>query len=175
MKWFDDMLDEGVKSVPVEGIEFQQVEDGDLVFAGKDGTIRNKGAEKVADLKVDLDANSMNVKYRLRVPNDKWDELEVVCTGNAMDVSTEPLSDGRYRVKRRLRGYKPAVVDEETILELPTFDSIKDFSAWVETLDTDAVEALRQIYYDRWNFEHGDIKDRLYYELLEEEKKGRRK
>ena len=170
MKWFDDLLEGKTPT----GVDLEQIEEGDIILADKDGVVRAPDASKLADLRADISPGALTVRYRLRVPHDRWDELEVVCTGNALDVSTEPMEDGRYKVNRRLRGYKPAVVDEETILELPSFESTKDFINWVETLDTDAVEALRQIYYDRWTFKTGEPKDRIYYELLEEEKKGRK-
>jgi hypothetical protein len=84
------------------------------------------------------------------------------------------MSDGRYKVRKRVNGYKPAILDEEYVIELRKFDSTKDFWAWVETLDTDDIRAFRQIYYDKWNFDSGDEKDRMYYVLLDEELQGRK-
>ena len=85
------------------------------------------------------------------------------------------MDDGRYKVTKRVNGYKPAVLDEEYVIELPKYKTAKEFMAWVETLDVDDVRAFRQIYYDRWNFDSGDEKDRMYYALLDEELQGRKK
>ena len=139
---------------------------GDIVVDGK----------KLGELReTNIDPHTFEVKYRLTIHPEMWKHVEVVCDGNATEVQTEPLGDGRYRVKRRLAGYKPSMVDREDTIELREFESTKDFINWIETLSTDDVEALRQIYYDRWTFDTANQKDRMYYELLEEEKKGRKK
>ena len=76
-------------------------------------------------------------------------------------------------MKRTLRGFKPATVIEESEIKLREFETTKEFMNWIENMNTDGVEALRQIYYDRWCFDTASQKDRMYYELLEEETKIR--
>ena len=149
--------------------------DGELNFGNKEGKLEDQHGRIVAKVEPVIDPNTFNAKLRLIVPPGQWEDVEVVCAGNATSVETEPLGDGRYRVKRKLRGFRPAMMDSEETIELREFETTKQFIEWIEGLDTDSVEALRQIYYDRWNFDTASQKDRMYYELLEEEKKGRQK
>jgi hypothetical protein len=140
------------------------------------GTLKNAEGNVVADIEHGIaDASTFEINVRLVIKEDIWDRVEVVCGGNALDVDTSPMPDGRYKVRKRVNGYKPAVLDEEYVIELRKFNSAKEFMAWVETLDTDNIRALRQIYYDKWNFDSGDDKDRLYYALLDDELQGRKK
>ena len=173
MKLFEDILGTKVDE-DAEEVKLGEIIDGELNFGDESGTVRDKSARPVAKLKTDLNPGSMDITHRLVIPVDMWDKVEVVCDGNAVEVTTEPAGEGRYRVKRKLRSYKPAVVENEETIELREFETTKQFIEWIESLGTDEVEALRQIYYDRWNFESNDTKTRMYYELLEEEKKGRK-
>jgi len=127
----------------------------------------------VASAKRDIDPNDFSPRLRIMVPVEHYSKIEVVCDGNALDIHTETMPDGRYRMKRKLRGYTPAITEDEQTVEVKEFDSTKAFMEWIEKLPKDMVEAYRQIYYDRWNFGNGNQKDRIYYELLDEEYKGR--
>jgi hypothetical protein len=140
------------------------------------GEVKNSEGDVVAKAHAgDPDPGSFELNIRLVVPASMWHRVEVICEGNALDVDTSPMSDGRYKVRKRVNGYKPAILDEEYVIELRKFNSTKEFMAWIETLDTDDIRALLQIYYDKWNFDSGDEKDRMYYALLEEELQGRKK
>ncbi len=140
------------------------------------GELKTAEGELVAKAEAgDHDPGSFELNIRLVVPASMWHRVEVICEGNALDVDTSPMPCGRYNVRKRVNGYRPAVLDQEYVIELRKFDSTKEFMAWVETLDSDEIRALRQIYYDRWNFDSGDQKDRMYYALLEEELQGRKK
>ena len=188
MKFLDDLLagdhpgpttpprDPDRSEIHVEEVSISSVASGDLDFGNSGGAIKDSQGQTVATIKPGFtDPNDFSISVRLVIPKSVWDRVEVVCDGNAVDVETEPAADGRYKVKRTLRGYKPAVFKKEETIELREFETTKQFIEWIETLDTDAVEALRQIYYDRWNFDTASQRDRMYYELLEEEKKGRSK
>lgn len=139
------------------------------------GEVRNDSGEIMATAEVGdaFDAKG-NLEYRLTIKERFWNNVTISCEGNAVEVETEPLSDGRYRVRKTVRAYKPAYVSEEETIELPKCESMKDFMSHVESLPTDMVKALRQIYYDKWNFDTGSTRDRMYYELLDEELKGRK-
>lgn len=175
MKFIDDILHTATEQVKrqVEEVTMEKILDGDITFAEKDGTIQDAEGRVIAHLSMDLDKD-FSPRWKLRVPTDKWEHIQIVCDGNAMDLNTAPLSDGRYIVRRTLRGFQPTTVVEETELELPEFETTKEFLNWIESQTTDTIEALRQIYYDRWNFDTASQRDRMYYELLEEEKKGRK-
>lgn len=161
-----------------ERIPFNKIIDGGIStpYPTIGGELLDADGNVVANIEHGItDAATFEINVRLVINKDIWDRVEVVCEGNALDVDTSPMSDGRYKVRKRVNGYKPAVLDEEYVIELRKFDSTKDFWTWVETLDTDDIRALRQIYYDRWNFDSGDEKDRMYYALLDEELQGRKK
>jgi len=161
-----------------ERIPFDSIIDGGLAtpYPKIGGDLTNAEGEPVATIEPGfVDRETFEINVRLVVKRDIWDRVEVVCEGNAIDVDTSPMDDGRYKVTKRVNGYKPAVLDEEYVIELPKYKTAKEFMAWVETLDVDDVRAFRQIYYDRWNFDSGDEKDRMYYALLDEELQGRKK
>jgi hypothetical protein len=161
-----------------ERIAFDKIINGGLSNPGIKigGELTDREGNPVADIEPGFtDGDTFEINVRLVIKKDIWERVEVVCEGNALDVDTSPMPDGRYKVRKRVNGYKPAVLDEEYVIELQKFNSAKEFMAWVETLDTDDIRALRQIYYDKWNFDSGDDKDRLYYALLDDELQGRRK
>lgn len=129
-----------------------------------DGTVLARAS------KVLIDPKTFDMRWRLTIPEDVWDYVEVICDGKALELTTSPMSDGRYKVTRTVRGYRPTVIeDEEVIFELRDFSTTKEFIRWMENLTPDSMEAYRQIYYDRWCFDSASHKDRTYYELLEEE------
>ena len=139
-----------------------------------EGIVAATDATPIGKLLVkDIDPTTFEASYRLVIDHRMWDQVEIVCDGKASEVDTAHIDGDRYRVKRRLHGFRPATVDEEHTIELREFQTTKEFIAWIETLDDDAVEALRQIYYDRWCFDSASQKDRRYYDILEEEKQGR--
>jgi hypothetical protein len=172
-KWFEELtnaFDDDPKELSIGNIL-----DGEISFEnGGKGVIEDNAEEKIAQLEMDLSADDFSPSWRLMIPAERWEQVEIVCDGNALDVDTEPMPDGRYKVKRTIRGFRPMTVVEESVLELPTFATTREFIAWIETLDTDAIEALRQIYYDRWNFNTASQRDRMYFTLLDEEKQGRK-
>ncbi len=171
MKWLDDILSGPTEPGPTTPPPPPRVR-----VAQNEGTVAAPDATPIGELLVkNVDPATFNVRYRLVINPEMWEHVEVVCGGNAAEVDIEPISEDRYRVKTKVAGYVPAWKDEEHELELPTFESTKEFINWIESLDTTSIEALRQIYYDRWTFDTGNQRDRMFYELLEEEKKGRKK
>lgn len=173
MKWIDKLLtpineQNVLEHVPVPDLE---------KLGGLDPAyeVINADGELLATTDTDWDTSkaSFDLKYRLRVQEKSWDRTDIVCDGNALDVTTTPLPDGRYTVKRTLRGYEPTQIVEETEVMVYDHATTKDFMKWVETCDADTIEAFRQIYYDRWCFDTASQKDRMYYDILEEEKKGK--
>ena len=174
MKFFDELLrtaTEQKKPVPKE-ITMGKILDGDITFSDKDGGVRDEHGRLLGKLSMDI-SGDLEPIWRLKIPASKWDRVDIICDGNALDVDTKSIGNDRYIVKRTVRGFKPVAVVVEDELELRKFGATKDFVNWIEGLDTDMVEALRQIYYDRWCFDTANQRDRMYYELLEEEKKGR--
>lgn len=173
MKWLDELLTPIGAETVIENIEVP------LSFAdariNTESPIENAAGDTVAVTDTTLDASSSDfeLKYRLRIQSESWDRTAIVCDGNALDVTTTPLPDGRYTVKRILRGYEPAQIVEETEVHVYDHATTKDFMKWVETCDADTIEAFRQIYYDRWCFDTASHRDKMYYEILEEEKKGK--
>jgi len=113
-------------------------------------------------------------KWKIKIPGDVWDKIEFECEGNAVEVTTSPLPDDRYKVEKVVRGFKPDLVREEESITLKKFDNMKEFMKWAEKLDTDTLEAYRQIYYDRWCFHTGNEDDQMHYRLLEDEKNTRK-
>lgn len=164
MNWLDDVL----KDNPIAEGEPEEITLAVLM----DGVIKASTGEEIAELKMNLSTTA--TKWQLKIPAHQWENIVIICDGNALEVNTEPMSDSRYKVKRTLRGLKPTTVVKESELELREFESTKDFMNWIEGLDNDTIEALRQMYFDQWNFSTASQRDRMYYELLEEEKKGRR-
>lgn len=154
-------------------VSLLRIMDGDVEWPGKSGEVILDDGTQIATVHTDLDPKVFSAKLRLVIPAEQYQNLEVMCDGNALEITTEQLPDGRYIMRRKLRGYVPSIMEDEGTIELPEFDTTKDFLEWVEKQSTDMVEALRQIYYDRWNFDTGNQRDRMYYELLDEEKKGR--
>lgn len=174
MKWFDKLLRPADEQAELEHISVSDTLDlTDISPANS--VVTNSAGDNVAVAEIDWDveAGSFDLKYRLRIVPEAWDKTDIVCDGNAMDLTTEPLPDGRYKVKKTLRGYVPATVIEENEVSVHDHASTKDFVNWVEKQDYDTIEAYRQIYYDRWCFDSASQKDRMYYEILEEEKKGK--
>lgn len=173
MKWLDKMLtpiseQEALEHVPVPDLEkLGGIDPPDRVTSA-DGELL-----ATTDTEWDTSRGDFDLKYRLRIQAKSWDRTDIVCDGNALDVATTPLPDGRYMVKRILRGYAPAQIVEETEVSLFDHASTKDFVKWVEKQDFDTIEAFRQIYYDRWCFDTANQRDRTFYEILEEEKKGK--
>lgn len=173
MKWLDNLLTpiserEALEHVPVPDLEkLGGIDPPDRVTSA-DGELL-----ATTDTDWDTSQTDFDLKYRLRVQAKSWDRTDIVCDGNALDVTTTPLSDGRYTVKRILRGYAPTTIVEETEVSLYEHASIKDFMKWVEKQDYDTIEAFRQIYYDRWCFDTASHRDKTYYEILEDEKKGK--
>lgn len=173
--WFEKLLTP-IDSQPHEDVSVKEIMDSlSVVGSNNNGTFRNSYDEPIGIVEEDIDHTNMDftLVYRIRVPAESWNSTDIVCDGNAMDVTTSPLPDGRYKVKRTLRGYKPTTIVEESEISLQEHASTKDFVNWIETQDLDTIEALRQIYYDRWCFDTANQKDRMYYEILEEEKQGK--
>jgi hypothetical protein len=129
----------------------------------------------VATITEIVEPYSWKVRYRISVQSSAWEDIEVVCDGNSTEVITEPMSDGKYKVRRKQHGYRPTIIELEDIVELQTFESTEQFVEWVETLSTDDVEAYRQIYYDLWTFDNNSVQNHTYHQILEEEKSGRKK
>ena len=173
MKWIDKLLTPIDKQAELEHAPVPDLE----ALGGIDPPDRVTSADgellAIPDMDWDSGKASFDLKYRLRVQAKNWDRTDIVCDGNALDVTTTPLPDGRYIVKRTLRGYEPTQIVEETELTVFEHATTKDFMKWVETCDADTIEAFRQIYYDRWCFDTASQKDRMYYDILEEEKKGK--
>ena len=150
------------------------VPDGDgIAFGDEGGTIRDTDATPIGQVKVHTNPATFEAEIRLVISPEHWDRIEVVCAGNALDVDVEPLGEDRYKIERMVNGYKPATFKESEEFTLPQFESTKDFMQWIETLPKDMLSALKQIYFDRWNFGTGDRKDNIYYELVDEELQGR--
>lgn len=172
MKWFNKLVGEDFPDVA----DSNKVEEIDVsVEFTPDRDIHDARGRRVAKTSSVIDPTTFQTSIRLVIDTLMWPVVDVVCDGNAVEVITKPLGDGRYSVKRTVRGYKPATFEREDTLELREFDTTKQFIEWIESLSTDDVEALRQIYYDQWNFEDNSQKNHMYYELLEEEKSGRKK
>ncbi len=174
MRFFDDLLRTATeqKKLGPKEISVGKILDGDVTFANTHGEIQDENGRLLGKLRMDI-SDSLEPIWRLKIPASKWDRVDIICDGNALDLDTQSIGNDRYIVKRTVRGFKPMAVVVESELELRKFEATKDFVNWIEGLDTDMVEALRQIYYDRWCFETANQRDRMYYELLEEEKKGR--
>jgi hypothetical protein len=179
LKWLDDILyppEDGTPAPEAEDISLEDTIDNIGISSNTDkGTVHSKDGSVVAQIDAELasGATDFELNFRLRVPKETWERTTIVCDGNAVEVATELAPNGRYIVKRTLRGFKPTKVVEESEIKLREFSTIKEFMNWIENMDNDGVEALRQIYYDRWCFDTASQKDRMYYELLEEEKQIR--
>ena len=173
MDWLDKLLTPVDKQAELEHVAVPDLEK----LGGIDPPDRVTSATgellAIPDTNWDAGKTSFDLKYRLRVQAETWDRTDIVCDGNALDVSTTPLPDGRYTVKRILRGYEPVQIVEETEVHVYDHATTKDFMKWVEKQDFDTIEAFRQIYYDRWCFDTASHRDKMYYEILEEEKKGK--
>ena len=175
IKWIDDFLNgRQPEDVPLPEEEPTGVEEISLaeVFDGAKLGQTVDSADGTTLAKVELastDPTDFSIRWRLRIPSDIWKSLDVICDGKAVELTTAPLSDNRYKISKTVRGYTPSVVDEEEILELRTFPKTKHFLLWVDSLTPESVEAYRQIYFDRWCFDTASHKDRMYFELLDEE------
>lgn len=144
----------------------------DIIFYGH--RIESNDGTPVEPVEYLIDPNTFRPVVRITIPEEKFEDSVIICAANAVEIHTEPMPDGRYKVKRRLRGYKPTIVEDESVIEFKQFGSKKEFIKWMEELPTkDAVDVYRQIYFDRWNFDTGSSEDRFCYELLDEEFKGR--
>jgi hypothetical protein len=174
MEWFDNLINPKPEPEEAEVTEVSLTEI--LGAANLEAGISCDG-KKIGSISSDIhtDPNTFDLSmfYRLKVAADQWENTTVVCDGNALDITIGTLPDGRYSVKRTVRAYRPATYVEDTVWELKEFETTKDFINYVENLDNDGVEILRQIYYDRWCFDTANQKDRMYFDLLEEEKKIR--
>jgi len=169
--WFEKLLTPVGERDEIENIPIKPILEFDT---SNEGPVTNGAGVTIAKTETGWDETSsdFDLRYRLRIHPDSWERIEVICDGNAMDVATALLPNGRYKVTRTLRGLKPTTVIEDSEVGLYDHASTKDFIKWVEKQDYDTIEAYRQIYYDRWCFDSGNRKDRMYYEILEEEKKG---
>jgi len=174
MKWIDKLLTPIDAQTKIEHLSVGDALEGDGISPKSSPVVNGAGdAVAEADIAWDSGQSSFDLKYRLRVLPESWDKVDIVCDGNALDVTTTPLDNGRYIVKRTLRGYEPAQIIEESEVQVYDHATTKDFMKWVEKQDYDTIEAFRQIYYDRWCFDTASHKDKMYYEILEEEKKGK--
>lgn len=177
LKWLDELLDSGgPKPEPEdEDISLEKITDMGITPSSDKGAVWDKNGKLVANVDSEIRAGQEDYEmaYKLRVPVDAWERTTVVCDGNAVEIATELAPNGRYIVKRTLRGFKPTMVVEESEIKLRDFETIREFMEWIATQDDDVIEAMRQIYYDQWCFDTGSRKDKMYYELLEEEKKIR--
>lgn len=173
VKWFDDIL-----LVVDPHAETTEISISDLLGGGNglDATIVNDGntvGEISSDMITDPNTLDFSMRYRLKIAAEHWENTEVVCEGNALDITIGTAGENRYKVTRTVRAFRPAAFVEETEWELTEFNTTKEFVNYVNNLDNDGVEILRQIYYDRWCFDSSSQKDRRYYDILEEEKKER--
>ena len=175
MKFFDDII-KNIQGEADSSLKPKNVivNENSVRMLTSGGELCDDEGTNVGRISMDLSTEDFAPKWRLRIPADRWSNTEVVSDGNSVDVLTTPMPDGRYKVKYTRRGFKPAMIVEEEELKLREFATTREFIDWIESQSTDTVEALRQIYYDRWNFDTGNQSDRMYYELLDEEKKGRR-
>jgi hypothetical protein len=182
MSFLDKVLNTATETQPTKEVSLGDILDGDPSFKSDDGSIvlrgkadivRDDDGETLANLRMDLDDANFSPRWTLKIPADKWKDIRIVCDGNSLNLDTKPLSGNRYIMKRTLRGFRPSTVVEEKELVLREFETAREFLNWIESKDTDTIEALRQIYYDRWCFDTANQRDRMYYEMLEDEKKGR--
>lgn len=183
LKWLDDLLHHPGKlfnkSEPeTEVVSLEEAIDsiGTVDRDTDNNKMYDSNGKLIATIEADIDKSdgSFDLLYELRIPHETWERTTIVCDGNAVDVATDLAQDGRYIVRRTLRGFSPENVVEESEIELKEFANTKEFISYYTELEDDAIEALRQIYYDRWNFDTASQKDRTYYELLEEEKQLRK-
>ena len=159
-----------------ETIDAEKIFDSIGPNTGPENTIIRDGKTIASATVQSMDPNTFEVaKWKLSIPAEFWDKVEIECVGNAIEVTTTPLPNDRYKVEKVVRGYTPGHAKKEEVIEMQDFESMKDFVAWAEGLNPDDLEAYRQIYYDRWNFETGDENARMYFQLLEDEKRTREK
>jgi len=95
--------------------------------------------------------------------------------GNSQQITVEPNEEGSYKVKRTVTRFVPAQVTEEMNFTVYEGNDIMDFVDWLRNITDDELEAARQIYYDRWNFQSGNELHKSYYEAADMEKKKRKK
>jgi len=170
-EFLDDLLDPDEDN-PSES-EPETISPSNALY-GEDKDYIDKNGNIVATIEAgSLDPMTLDTKYRLVIPVEYWAVTDVICDGNAVEVTTEKLSDSRYKVKKAVRGYSPMVVEQEETLEPKYFDSVREFYDWMEKLSPDLIDAYHQIYYDRWCFDTANKKDQIYYQLLEDAKNSR--
>lgn len=82
--------------------------------------------------------------------------------------------DGKFKIYRIIEKMVPQKVKEEMKLKLFDGKDFGEFLTWMTDLNSDELEAARQIYYDIWNFKSGDSDDKARFELIEGEQKKRK-
>jgi len=92
---------------------------------------------------------------------------------DSQQITVEPDEEGSYKVKRTVTRFVPAQVTEEMNFSVYEGKDIMEFVDWLRKLSDDELEAARQIYYDRWNFQSGNELHKSYYEASDLEKKKR--
>ena len=94
---------------------------------------------------------------------------------DSQQISAEPTEEGTYKVKRTVTRFVPAQVTEEMNFVVYEGKDVMEFVDWLRKLTDDELEAARQIYYDRWNFQSGNALHKSFYEASDLEKKKRTK
>lgn len=107
---------------------------------------------------------------------EKEHQIEILIeVRDSQQISVEPDEDGSYKVKRTVTRFVPAQVTEEMNFTVYEGKDIMEFVDWLRKLTDDELEAARQIYYDRWNFQSGNELHKSYYEAADMENKKRTK
>lgn len=90
----------------------------------------------------------------------------------SMEVET-CKENGSYKIRRYKTKFEKTTEWEEEYFE-PFPGNLDKFQSWIQGVTDDDVEAMRQIYYDMWNFESGTNDDLMKYHLATEELKRRK-
>ena len=117
---------------------------------------------------------TVNDDRTIIVEKDQQNEI-LIEVRDSQQISTEPTEEGAYKVKRTVTRFVPAQVTEEMNFVVYEGKDIMEFVDWLRKLTDDELEAARQIYYDRWNFQSGNELHKSYYEAADMEKKKRTK
>jgi len=89
-------------------------------------------------------------------------------TYNPKDIEIENMDNGWYVV---------FYIDDSgnrKPLHVPSPEKFYDPHSWILTLDDSELEASIQIYYDKWNFEEGDNKNKILLDDLYKERERRK-
>lgn len=84
-------------------------------------------------------------------------------------------TDTGYKVKKTVQRWIPETVEvEEDFKDVIDDDNLTVFYMWAQGLSNDDLDAAVQVYYDRWNFENGNVNIRMRYIMLTELQEQRR-